>query len=51
VGFREPGRPYLTAMIQHANQASMRVAARLGFAPMRDDVLNGDTVTVYALRR
>jgi RimJ/RimL family protein N-acetyltransferase len=50
-GFANLAVPYLTAMIQPANQQSIRVAARLGFAPMRDHVLNGDSVTVYARRR
>lgn len=50
-GFAEFALPYLTAMIHHANHRSTRVAERLGFAPLRDDVLYGDPVTVFALRR
>jgi RimJ/RimL family protein N-acetyltransferase len=36
-------------MIQPANQRSIRVAERLGFTPLRRDVLDGDPVIVYAL--
>jgi RimJ/RimL family protein N-acetyltransferase len=43
--------PYLTAMIGAANVRSVRVAERLGLTPLRDDVLLGDPVVVYALRR
>jgi RimJ/RimL family protein N-acetyltransferase len=50
-GFANLALPYITAMIQSANRRSIRVAARLGFVAMRDDVLNDDPVIVYALRR
>lgn len=43
--------PYLTAMINAANDRSIRVAERLGFAPMREDQLLGDPVVVYGLKR
>lgn len=49
--FRRLDMPYLTAMIQPANVRSVRVAERLDFAPLRDDVLLGDPVVVYARRR
>jgi RimJ/RimL family protein N-acetyltransferase len=43
--------PYLTAMVGAANVRSVRVAERLGLTPLRDDVLLGDPVVVYALHR
>jgi RimJ/RimL family protein N-acetyltransferase len=49
-GFAEFRLPYVTAMIQHANQRSIRVAERLGFEPTRDEVLDGDPVIVFARR-
>jgi RimJ/RimL family protein N-acetyltransferase len=36
-------------MIRPGNTASVRVAKRLGFAPLREDVLFGNPVTVYSL--
>jgi len=50
-GFAECSLPYLTAMIQPANQRSVAVAERLGFAAVRADVVDGDAVTVFALHR
>lgn len=50
-GFATLNVPYLTAMIQHANQRSIHVAERLGFEPTREDVLEGDRVIVFALAR
>jgi RimJ/RimL family protein N-acetyltransferase len=50
-GFAHLGCDYLTAMIHHGNEASVRVASRLGFTPSREDVLGGRPVTVYALTR
>jgi RimJ/RimL family protein N-acetyltransferase len=50
-GFATLNVPYLTAMIQHANQRSIHVAERLGFESMREDVLEGDRVIVFALAR
>ncbi|MFI1867945.1 GNAT family N-acetyltransferase [Streptomyces jumonjinensis] len=41
----------VTAMIHHGNEASVRVAERLGFSPSREDLLRGCPVTVYALDR
>jgi RimJ/RimL family protein N-acetyltransferase len=43
--------PYLTAMISPGNDRSVAVAERLGFAPLRNDVLLGDSVVVYGLLR
>jgi RimJ/RimL family protein N-acetyltransferase len=42
---------YVTAMIREDNVRSRRVAERLGMAPLRRDVLGGQEVIVYALRR
>jgi len=50
-GFSELELPYLTAMIHPDNVRSIRVAERLGLTPLRDDVLLGDPVVVYALSR
>jgi RimJ/RimL family protein N-acetyltransferase len=50
-GFRELDAPYLTAMINHWNAASMAVAERLGMTPLREDVLHGSPVVVYAISR
>jgi RimJ/RimL family protein N-acetyltransferase len=43
--------PYLTAMISAANYRSIRVAERLGFEPIRKDLLLEDPVVVYAIDR
>lgn len=43
--------PYVTAMIQPTNTASIAVAERLGMSPMREDELLGAGVTVYAVRQ
>ncbi len=50
-GFRDLDVPYLTAMIAPDNAASIAVAERLGMTPLRDDVVHGEPVVVYALRR
>ena len=61
-GFRELTVPYLTSCIAPENTRSIAVAARLGMAPLRDDVLdgipavggrvvNGIRVTIYAITR
>ncbi len=50
-GFSRFEVPYLTAMIAPANLRSVRVAERLGLTRLRDDVLLGDPVVVYHLRR
>jgi hypothetical protein len=41
--------PYLTAMIDPENDASIRLR-RLGMAPLRSDVLLGDAVVVFSLK-
>jgi len=50
-GFAHLDVAYLTANIHHGNEASVRVAHRLGFTPLREDVLGGRPVTVYGLTR
>jgi RimJ/RimL family protein N-acetyltransferase len=49
--FRELDLPCLTAMIHPANVRSVGVAERLGFKPLREDVLLGDPVVVHGRRR
>lgn len=46
-GLSEFDVPYLTAMINPENTRSIRVAERLGLAPLRNDLLLGDPVVVY----
>jgi RimJ/RimL family protein N-acetyltransferase len=41
----------ITAMIAHGNDASVKVAKRLGMEPWREDVVLGHEVTIYAARR
>jgi len=48
-GFTAFELPYLTAMFNADNERSIRVAKRLGFAPLREDELLGDPVVVYWL--
>ena len=43
--------PYLTAMVQPSNERSLRVVDRLGFEPLRDDVLVDLHVIVHWLPR
>jgi RimJ/RimL family protein N-acetyltransferase len=50
-GFASLDVPYLTAMIHPENDASIRLARRLGMAPLRSDVLLGDAVVVFSLNR
>jgi RimJ/RimL family protein N-acetyltransferase len=50
-GFAELDVPYLTAMINPENVRSIKVAERLGLAPMREGSLLGDPVVVYGLAR
>jgi RimJ/RimL family protein N-acetyltransferase len=50
-GFENLDLPYLTAMIHPDNAPSMRVAERLGMAPIRSDTLLGDPAVVYAVTR
>ncbi|WP_244900535.1 GNAT family N-acetyltransferase [Streptomyces nanshensis] len=48
-GFAQLSPPYVTAMIRPGNEASVRVATRLGFTPLREDTFLGHRITVYAL--
>lgn len=50
-GFATLDVDYVTAMIRPGNTPSVKVAERLGFSPLREDVLFGNPVTVHALRR
>jgi RimJ/RimL family protein N-acetyltransferase len=50
-GFRHLDFPYLTAMINHWNTASMAVAERLGMTRLREDELHDEPVVVYAISR
>lgn len=50
-GFAALPVPYITAMITPENTRSIRVAQRLGFEPVREDVLLGDPVIVHAVER
>jgi RimJ/RimL family protein N-acetyltransferase len=48
-GFARLDDDYFTALMRPGNDASVRVALRLGFAPRREDHLQGRPVTVYAV--
>jgi RimJ/RimL family protein N-acetyltransferase len=50
-GFGSLDVPYLTAMIRPENDASIRLARRLGMAPLRSDVLLDDAVVVFSVNR
>jgi RimJ/RimL family protein N-acetyltransferase len=50
-GFSGFDLPSMTAMINAENDRSIRVAERLGFAPLREDRLLGDPVVVYGLEQ
>ena len=50
-GFRNLDVPYLTAMIRPDNARSIAVAARLGMAELRTDLLSGRPVVVHAVSR
>ena len=50
-GFASLDLPYFTAMIHPENQASIRLARRLGMSPSRSDVLLGDPVVVFVIAR
>lgn len=50
-GFATLDDEYFTALMRPGNEASVRVAERLGFAPRREDHLQGRPVTVYAVDR
>ncbi|WP_176606786.1 GNAT family N-acetyltransferase [Streptomyces morookaense] len=48
-GFATLDADHFIAMIGHGNTASVRVAERLGFTPLRKDVLFGHPCTVYSV--
>lgn len=50
-GFAHLDVPYVTALMRPGNDASVKVAERLGFAPLREDELFGEPVTVFACPR
>ncbi len=50
-GFAHLPVGYITANIDPDNTASLRVAGRLGMSPLREDILHGRSVVVYALQR
>lgn len=50
-GFANLDRDYFTAMIHSGNDASVRVAERLGYRVLREDTFGGKPVTVYAIHR
>ena len=50
-GFATLDDDYFTALVRPGNDASVRVAEGLGFAPRREDELQGRPVTVYAVDR
>jgi ribosomal-protein-serine acetyltransferase len=50
-GFATLSVPYITAMVHPENARSIRVAQRLGFEAVREDVLLGDPVIVHVVER
>ncbi|MEU0429968.1 GNAT family N-acetyltransferase [Streptomyces canus] len=48
-GFATLDEPYFISLIRPGNTASVRVAERLGLAPLREDELFGNPVTVYSV--
>ncbi|MCM2576745.1 GNAT family N-acetyltransferase [Streptomyces meridianus] len=50
-GFDRLDADYFTAMIDPANQASLKVAERVGFSQRRMDTLFGKKITVLGLER
>jgi RimJ/RimL family protein N-acetyltransferase len=50
-GFASLERPYFTAMIHPENEASIRLAGRLGMSRLRRDVLLWEPVVVFSLDR
>ena len=50
-GFRDFEIPYLTSLIEPANERSLRVAGRLGMAPIREDVFYDRRMIVHAVTR
>ncbi|MET7454356.1 GNAT family N-acetyltransferase [Streptomyces sp. NPDC005574] len=50
-GFGTLGLPLITAMIAPGNSASIAVAGRLGFTPLREDEILGRPCVVHGLTR
>ncbi|MEA2484163.1 MAG: hypothetical protein QOC55_2110 [Thermoleophilaceae bacterium] len=50
-GFASLDAPYFTAMIEPQNERSFAVAARLGMTRLRDDVIIGRDIVVFAAQR
>jgi RimJ/RimL family protein N-acetyltransferase len=50
-GFACLDAPYFTAMIEPQNERSFAVATRLGMTRLRDDVIVGRDIVVYAVQR
>ncbi|MFF7650265.1 GNAT family N-acetyltransferase [Streptomyces sp. NPDC007983] len=50
-GFGPLGLKQITAMIHHGNDASVAVARRLGFTPLREDTVLDRPCVVYALTK
>lgn len=50
-GFATLDDGYFTALMRPGNETSVKVAERPGFAPRREDLLQGRPVTVYAVDR
>lgn len=50
-GFEFLDVPYITAMIHPDNDASIRLARRIGMSVVRDDVLLGDPIVVFSIKR
>jgi len=50
-GFEARELPSVTAMTHPENEASVRLARRLGMSPLREDVLLGKPVVVFSLHR
>jgi RimJ/RimL family protein N-acetyltransferase len=50
-GFERLDVPCVTALIDFDNAPSIAVAERLGMTPLREDVYEGDALTVYAISR
>jgi RimJ/RimL family protein N-acetyltransferase len=49
--FRDLDVDYVTAYIAPDNANSIAVARRLGMTPLREDLLDGESVVVYAVRQ
>lgn len=49
--FREFEIPYLTSLIEPDNERSIKIAERMGMAPLRDDFMLERSFIVYAVTR